>query len=936
MMNLTSRWHAAARLVAAALATALLISCGQDSPQQLMASAKDYLAKGDRSAAVIQLKNLLSKTPDNGEARLLLGEALLEEEDYVSAEKELGRALELKQPQERVLPAYVRSMLAQGKNQAVVTEVEKHKLFNPQAVAATQTLLGDAQTQLGNRPRARDAYAAAVAAVPGYPRARLGEARLAAVEGRMDEALKQIDEVIAGEPKLAEAKALRADILLAKGDRKGARKALEEAIAANERYLPARLTLISLLTDEREFDAAAKLIESTRKVAPGELRVAYSEAVLEFRRGNMGKAREQVQQVLKYAPEYVPALVLAGAVDLQDRQFTAAEAHLRKAVARAPGHLGARQLLVQTYLQGGQPVRAKDALQPLIERGMPDDARSLLLAGETYLANSDVQRATRFFQAAAVARASTGGAREVVARTRLGQIALATGRSEEGFRELEAAAEQDAGGYQADLAIIAGHLRRNELDKALKALEALEKKQPKNPLTYQTYGLVYLAKNDVAAARRSFEKALELQPNYLPAASSLARLDAADKRPDVARKRYEAMIAKDPTNEQLYIALAELQLNTGSKLEDVAVTLLRAITANPQSSAARTALIEFHLRAGDPKAAVNAAQNAVAAMPNDAAVLNAAGSAQEAAGQINQAIETFNKLAALQPQNPEPLTRLAGFYARQKEIDKAVETLRRVQKLLAPRDRDVVPLLVQVLVAGNRGDEALSEARALQKREPDVSMGFALEGDVHFAQRRYGDAERLYREALRRDPDNEVLAVKLHGTLAVGGKSADAEAWSRKWLAEHPKDVGMRMHLAGRDLGAKNLKAAAAHYRTVVDLQPNNAVALNDLAWIAGELGDPKALGYAERAVKLAPNNAAFLDTYGMLLVNKGEAERGLPFLERARKLAPAHSELRLNYAKALIKLGRKDEARKELEALQGSKENFRGKDQVAGLLKGL
>ena len=30
------------------------------------------------------------------------------------------------------------------------------------------------------------------------------------------------------------------------------------------------------------------------------------------------------------------------------------------------------------------------------------------------------------------------------------------------------------------------------------------------------------------------------------------------------------------------------------------------------------------------------------------------------------------------------------------------------------------------------------------------------------------------------------------------------------------------------------------------------------------------------------------------------------------------------------------DEARKELEALQGSKENFRGKDQVAGLLKRL
>jgi Flp pilus assembly protein TadD len=170
----------------------------------------------------------------------------------------------------------------------------------------------------------------------------------------------------------------------------------------------------------------------------------------------------------------------------------------------------------------------------------------------------------------------------------------------------------------------------------------------------------------------------------------------------------------------------------------------------------------------------------------------------------------------------------------------------------------------------------------------------------------------------------------------VLGKSAEADGWARKWIADHPKDVAMRMHLAGREFAAKNLKAAAAHYRVVVDLQPNNAVALNDLAWIGGELGDPKAIGYAERAVRLAPNNAAFLDTYGMLLVNKGEAGKGFPFLERARQLAPTHSELRLNYAKALIKLGRKDEARKELEALQAVKEPFRGREEVAGLLKGL
>jgi predicted Zn-dependent protease len=52
--------------------------------------------------------------------------------------------------------------------------------------------------------------------------------------------------------------------------------------------------------------------------------------------------------------------------------------------------------------------------------------------------------------------------------------------------------------------------------------------------------------------------------------------------------------------------------------------------------------------------------------------------------------------------------------------------------------------------------------------------------------------------------------------------------------------------------------------------------------------------------------------------------------------MAPTRNDLRLNYAKALAKAGRKDDARRELQALQGVKENFPGKDEVAGLLKGL
>jgi tetratricopeptide (TPR) repeat protein len=180
------------------------------------------------------------------------------------------------------------------------------------------------------------------------------------------------------------------------------------------------------------------------------------------------------------------------------------------------------------------------------------------------------------------------------------------------------------------------------------------------------------------------------------------------------------------------------------------------------------------------------------------------------------------------------------------------------------------------------------------------------------------------------------VAIKRHGTLVAAGKTAEADAWSKKWIAENPKDVTMRLYLGGRELAAKNLRASAAHYQAVIGIEPNDTVALNNLAWIGGQLNDPNALDYAARAVRLEPNNASVLDTYGMLLVKKGDADKGLPFLERARKLDPARNELRLNYAKALIKAGKKDDARKELEALQAVEDDFSGKDEVAGLLRQL
>ena len=79
-------------LISTAILTILLGGCGGDSPESLILSSKDYLAKNDNKAAIIQLKNALQSNPNLAEARFLLGSALLESGDIAGAEVELRKA----------------------------------------------------------------------------------------------------------------------------------------------------------------------------------------------------------------------------------------------------------------------------------------------------------------------------------------------------------------------------------------------------------------------------------------------------------------------------------------------------------------------------------------------------------------------------------------------------------------------------------------------------------------------------------------------------------------------------------------------------------------------------------------------------------------------------------------------------------------------------
>jgi tetratricopeptide (TPR) repeat protein len=125
-------------------------------------------------------------------------------------------------------------------------------------------------------------------------------------------------------------------------------------------------------------------------------------------------------------------------------------------------------------------------------------------------------------------------------------------------------------------------------------------------------------------------------------------------------------------------------------------------------------------------------------------------------------------------------------------------------------------------------------------------------------------------------------------------------------------------------------------YDAVLSLDATNLVALNNAAWLAQKLGDPRALELAERAHGVAGDNPAVLDTLGWVLLARGRAEEAVTHLSLATEAAPQALEIRYHLAEAFAALGRSTEAEAVLTALLAEERDFEQRAAAARLLETL
>lgn len=916
-----------AAAVIVTLATTFAGCRSGDSDEKLLVSAKEFLAKKEHKSATIQLKTLLQRNANSAEGRFLLGKTLLETGDAAGALLELRKALDLGHSPDQVAPEMARAMLLTGEHARVLSQFGDTVLKASAAQADLLTSLAIAQAISGQPAKSKEALTRALQANAQHAPALLLQARMKAGENDVDGAIKVLDDVLAREPGSDRAATLKGELLWrAKRDEAGALAALRAAVAAAPAAVGAHVALISIHSELGRLPDAKAQFQALKKAAPHHPDTLFLEGQFALQEDNAQAARDVASRLLRAMPDNPRVLMLAGAADFRLRSYNQAESHLSRALKAVPGHAGTRSLLAQTYLRTNQPAKALEVLAPAIEQKTADGP-TLALAGEAHMLLGDTKRADQVFQQAAKAAPA-----DPRVRTTLALAQYARGETQPALDALESIAAADGTGTRADLALISARMRVNDFAGALKAVDALQKKMPDRAMPEMLRGRILLAKKDNAGATAAFEAALKKEPKFVPAASALSGLDLAAGRNEPARKRLQDLVAADPTNDQARIALAEVIARTGGTGAEVGQVFAAAVKANPTQMQPRLMYIEHLLRQGDAQAALIAAQEGAAALPGQVELQTALGRAQLAAGDARQAVATFGQLANKYPTDAMHQLRLAEAHVAAKDLPTARVALRKALEL----DPDSFPAkrgLAALALQQERPDEARAIARELQKSRPKEASGHQLEGDVERQQRNWPAAVAAYRKAFAISRSTD-LAIRLHQSLFAGGQRAEADRLVADWQKENPKDFGFSYYLGDLAMARADFPSGEKHYRAVLDVQPRNALALNNVAWLMAKQGKAGAVPLAEQANQILPNRPQLMDTLATALAAEGEVKRAIDVQKRALQIDRNDPNLRLNLARLHLKAGEKPQARAELEDLARLGERFRAQAEVTELLR--
>ena len=881
-------------------------------------------ASGDYRTTLIRLKSRVKASPDDAEARFDLGVFEYRGGDFVAAEMDLVLAREKGFPVAKVSPLLADAYLAAGKFQQLLNDVAPCPT-DPQCNADVSALRAQAYLGLRDLDNADKESLAAIQADPNGETSRTTHALVMLAHNDTAGAETIIDGVLAGSPRSGAALIVKGDLRRRANDFESAARAYRAALEVNPRDTATRQSLAMVLLAAGHDEDARVEVNQVLAQSPNATMALYLKAVILVRAKKTAEALDTVRPIeaaITQIPQglFLLALIHASSNNLEQALNYAGQFH-----AAEPDNLVGTKLLANIDFRLGAYAKVISLLAPLRDR-LGDDGEALDQLGSAYLANGQVKEANELLNEAVKAQPNNPLALARLAESQTRQSAT----RDEGIRELERIVQNDPKNAQIDLALVSAFIGGGDYDRAIAAATTMARSQPASPLPLTLRGAARLGKgDDDAGARGDFTAALDVNPDYVPAAVYLTELDMRVGKFDEARRLLDGVLKRQPADMRALLARAQVEERANMLLAAVPY-LEAAFSAHPTEVEPRIRLMQVKTALGDKEKVALVAADLARSQSGNPAVVEFAARTLLSIGKAETALALYRQLEVAFPQSPAIFEHAGVALAGQGQLDEARTAFDRA---IAIDQRDMAGWIDRAALElkVNGLDAAMLVAAQAKAKNPDNPAAAVLPGDLLLSVGKAAEAEESYRKAMTKTPAT-LTVIRLHQSMVGNGDPTGADALLAGWIIKNPDDFDARAALAGHQMAEGDYRGAATQYETLLAKLPNSAVVLNNLAWTYGNLNDPRATATAKRAYFLSSATPAIMDTYGFLLFRGGDQQQGSGLIRRAFAAIPKNPQVAYHMAMVLAASGDSSGANSILKDLVNSKTVFDEADQAKAL----
>jgi tetratricopeptide (TPR) repeat protein len=476
-----------------------------------------------------------------------------------------------------------------------------------------------------------------------------------------------------------------------------------------------------------------------------------------------------------------------------------------------------------------------------------------------------------------------------------------------------------------------GKIDENMLNMSIEQFAIITSKDKKDVDSWLTLGRLYRVAKKTAEAENAFKAALEAEPENDEALTGLAMVysdtgdakkasemlkRAGDKRPDVqtfARLAgfYENMrdfasaaeawkkaipLAPEPEQHKLKMQLG-LDLLNARKLDEALTLYLALQQEDKQDVEIPGQLIEIYRQKGQYDKAQEQLDKAKVLDGGNLEIRYAEVNLLDAQGKADPAIAALQSMLddtlKTNPTEPEKARRaqmyerLGMLYRAANRIDKAVAAFRQVGEI----EKDAAPAaeveVIETYLNAHNTKMALQTAESALKKYPE-DRGVAIQHAAVLGEMgRTDESVAELRALMKKEEKSRELLLTIAQMYEKGKRFKDEEQALNEAaeLSKTPEERAFIDFSRGAMYErSKNYEAAEASFRKVIEVQPDNANALNYLGYMLADrnMKLDEAQKLVARAVELDPQNGAYLDSLGWVYYRQNNLEQAEASLRKA------------------------------------------------------